>query len=229
MAGGWGSASTMNDRVFAISFGASLGLHLILLLGQILSLPWWDTPRPMRPIEVVYEYEIVQQELKELQERHSKAARDLTTAPASAPGLSERTQIRIPDRPSLTVEQTVADLALNRSSVIDLTNLVDASRGDPVLLSYFGAIREQIQQAANHRPWLTGETAQGLVYVSFILSSSGAVQGISIVADRSVSSDQLRDVAVKIVKTAAPFLPFPPSMTDPQKTIVVPLEFLLGS
>jgi protein TonB len=116
-----------------------------------------------------------------------------------------------------------------RGAVIDLTNLVEASRGDPVLLSYFSAIREQIQQTANRQPWLTGEMTQGLVYVSFTLYASGSVERVVIVGERSVDSEMLRDAALRIVKAAAPFPPFPPSMTEGHKTVVVPLEFLLGS
>ena len=97
------------------------------------------------------------------------------------------------------------------------------------MLSYFSAIREQIQRAANRRTWLTGEQREGLVYVSFVLTSTGAVQEAAVVSGRSAASPDLRDVAVQIVKAASPFPPFPPSMGEPNKTIVVPLEFLLGS
>lgn len=216
-----------SDRAFTIAFAISLAVHLILLVGQLLSLNWLAMPRLRAPIEIIYDYEIAQQELRYLQEQLARAKAATTASPAPAnPG--EQAQIRIPDRPSLTADQTLAEMLPDRSSVVDLTNLVDASRGDPVLLSYFSAIREQIQQAANSRPWLSGELTQGLVYVSFELTSNGAVQGLKIVADRSVPSEALQDVALQIVKHAAPFPPFPPSMPDPSKTIVVPLEFLLG-
>jgi TonB family protein len=218
----------MSDRAFTISFAISLGVHLTLVIGQFLSLNWFSAPRTRSPLEVIYDYEIAQQELRRLQEQLSRAKRDTVSSP-SLSDLGERSQIRIPDRPSLTADRTLADLMPGRSSVVDLTNLVDASRGDPVLLSYFSAIREQIQQTANRRSWLTGETAEGLVYVSFILTSTGAVQGVTIISDQSVPAQTLWDVARRIVKTAAPFPPFPPSMAEPSKTVVVPLEFLLGS
>ena len=113
---------------------------------------------------------------------------------------------------------------------MDLTNLVDAAQGDPVLLSYFSAIREQIQRAANQQTWMAGEPdAQGLVYVSFVLGAAGKVQAVSIVADRSIPSRQLQDIAMRIVKAASPFAPFPPSLAGASKTVVVPLEFLRGS
>ena len=123
----------------------------------------------------------------------------------------------------------MTDLMPERSSVVDLTNLVDAARGNPVLLSYFSAIREQIQQTANRQAWLTGTSTEGLVYVTFVLSATGAIREAQVVVDRSSGAAALREIALQIVTTAAPFPPFPPSVTEATKTVVVPLEFLLGT
>jgi protein TonB len=218
----------MSDRVFTVAFSVSLGIHLIFLVGQLLSIDWFRLVKTPRPIQVVYETPPALRELQHLQERHSRAKRE-TVAPPSANPLEEHQQIRIPDRPSLTANRSMTDLIPERSSVVDLTNLVDAARGNPVLLSYFSAIREQIQQTANRQAWLTGTSTEGLVYVTFILSATGAIREVQIVTNRSAASAALRDVAVQIVKTAAPFPPFPPSVTEATKTIVVPLEFLLGT
>ena len=218
----------MSDRALVISFGVSLGLHLVLLLGQMLPLAWLKLQRPRSPIEVVYEHHVAEEELRHLEEEFSKTAQERTGSPAPA-NLTEPLQIRIPDRPSLAADHSMPDISLGHSPVIDLTNLVDAARGDPVLLSYFSAIREQIQHTANRRTWLVGEIGQGLIYVSFTLTSTGSVKGIDVVPERSADSATLQDVALRIVKSAAPFPPFPPSMTDPSKTIVVPLEFLIDS
>ena len=217
----------MTDRIFTICFGVSLGLHLILLLGEVLSLDWFRIARPRAPIEVTYEPEAAQQEVRHLEQQLARAKRDAVAAPSLAP--SERVQIRVPERSSLTTDATVPEILPGRSSVVDLTNLVDASRGDPVLLSYFSAIREQIQATANRRAWLSGEAAEGLIYVSFVLNASGTVQGAAIMPERSAPSQVLRDISLSIVATAAPFPPLPPSIGEASKTIVVPLEFLVGS
>ena len=217
----------MSDRIFTLAFGTSLGLHLLVLLGQVLPFRWL-TPSPDRaPLQVIYEYEIAKQELRTIQEQFAKAAME-RGGPSVPATLSDRPQIRIPSRPSLLKEPLPDSLRLSPSSVVDLTNLADAARGNPVLLTYFSAIREQIQQTANRRSWWTAESAQGIVYISFLLTSSGTVKEAQIVGERSAPSPALREIALRIVKGAAPFPPFPPSMTEPTKTIVVPLEFLLG-
>ncbi len=218
----------MSDRAFIVSFSISVALHLLLLFGQLLPLNWLNAPTTRAPLDIVYEYHKAQQGLRHLQAQLSRAAREGNGVPAPM-GINERLMIQIPTRPLLADEHTPAGIASIRPSVINLANLVDAARGDPVLLSYFSAVREQIQQAANRRAWLTAETQQGLIYVSFVLTSSGIVRGTEVLSDRSVPSQTLQEAALRIVNSAAPFPAFPPSMTEASKTVVVPLEFLLGS
>ncbi len=219
---------SVSDRILITAFAVSIGVHLSLLMAQLLSLGWFNRLRNRNPLEVVYEMEAAAEELRYLQEQLERAKREGVAAPSPGhPGT--QTQIRIPDRPLLTGKDLVPDELTDRSAIIDLTNLVEASRGDPVLLSYFSAIREQIQQTANHGGWVEGVTAQGLIYVAFVLDATGTVRGVSVVGDRSTSSPALRHAALRIVKSAAPFPPFPPSVEGTSKPILVPLEFLLGS
>ena len=218
----------MSDRAFLVSFGMSMGLHLLLVVGQLLSLDWFHVPLRRTPMEVVYDRAVEQEALRVLQERLATATRDAIASPAPA-ALGAQTEIRIPDRPLLTAGQDLSEIMPDRASIVDLTNLVDAARGDPVLLSYFSAIREQIQRTANAQAWVTGESGEGLVYVSFILTAGGQLQGTSIVPERSRGEPALWDAALRILKTSAPFPPFPPSVAEPSKTIIVPLEFLVDS
>ena len=221
------SSERTSDRIFRWAFGLSLGAHLILLIGQVISLSWLPKPRNLDPLEVIYEQETAKEELRVLQEQLARMQRDTSSSPApTAAGI--RPHIRIPDRPSLMTGQMLTDIMPDHSMVIDLTNLVDAARGDPVLLSYFSAIREQIQRTANSHDWVQQQRDEGLIFVSFVLSTSGQVEAVQVAGDRSANSAVLRDVAVRIVKGAAPFPPFPPSIPEPNKTIIVPLEFLLG-
>ena len=230
----------MGDRAFTIAFGVSLGLHLVLLVGQLVSLRWLPLPSARTPVEVIYEHEAAARELERLQEHLARATQDTVAIPST---VGEHPQVRIPDRPSLSDDRSLGAVATGRPltddrelsefvpgppAVVDLANLVDASRGDPVLLSYFSAIRDQIQQTANRTTWLDAATTEGLVYVSFTLSASGAIQKVTIVSERSVAAQPLQEAAIRIVRAAAPFPPFPPSMVEPNKTVVVPLEFLLG-
>ena len=113
------------------------------------------------------------------------------------------------------------------ATAVDLTNLAEAAQGNPVLLSYFGTVREKIQRTDYTQTWFPkGEVAGGIVYIGFELNRAGAIQSATIVPGRSTASSTLCDIALRIVKASNPFLPFPPSLHDSSKTIVVPLEFV---
>jgi len=243
-------------RPFFLALAVSLGLHLVVLGVQLAKLDWnWPQSAP-KDLHVLYDYQAAKQELLSLQQQLSDLGSRAGVVPAaSAPG----PQIRIPQRASLglpgpapaptqigppdrepsgleaeggTGEGGAARTGsgTSRSPVVDLTNLVEAAQGNPVLLSYFSVIREQIQHAANQQTWQTGEqAAHGVVYLSFVLSQNGQVGVISVLGDRSASSKQLHDISKTIIKSASPFPPFPPSIGESAKTIVVPLEFLTGS
>ncbi len=149
--------------------------------------------------------------------------------------------VRIPDRPfAVGAESSLggsgsaregsaaaSPFVATRSSIIDLTNVTEAAQGDPVLLSYFSAIREQIQQVANQQTWSAVDANEGLIYVCFELNARGIIREISVEEQRSAPSESLRMAAMRIVQAAAPFPPFPPSFDASSKTIMVPLEFVL--
>lgn len=112
------------------------------------------------------------------------------------------------------------------ASAADLTDLSAAADGNPVLLSYFSAIREHIQRVADAKEWVAkGTRANGTIYVGFVVLESGAIDSVMVMADRSAPSQALQAAALRIIRASDPFLPFPPSLGEASKAIVVPLEF----
>jgi len=220
------------DRPLAIAFGISLVFHASFLGLQLVQLREDTRAKKRQILDIIYEYELAKEEVRQLQRQVTKHGRPPMNPPGTSstmPGSSTpMPQIRIPDRPMVTLSPTT-DTRVSRSTVIDLTNLVAAAQGDPVLLSYFSAIREQIQKTANRRTWMTGEATEGIVYVSFVLDASGAVHSATVLPERSVPSRVLQEIALRIIKASGPFPAFPPSIQAPSKTVVVPLEFLLSS
>ena len=235
----------MGDRILTICFAVSLSIHLTVAASQWAGLPWarGRPPRRLAPIEVIYAAQQPdQRQQQQLEAQVMRARRDTAMAPLTA-SLGEQMQIRIPDRPLLGADATLltqaggvggagganaAALGIERAPVVDLANLLETAGSNPVMLSYFSVIRDQIQHTANRRPWAAGAAAEGVIYVRFVLVSNGAIHGTGVVPDKSAGSSALRGVAMQIVQTAAPFPPFPPSLQDPSKDVVVPLEFLLG-
>ena len=241
------------DRLFMITLSISLAGHAVIFGAQLMHPGWVRLPSPPTPLKLVYEQDARQEatqwtreELRRAQER-LKNLPDPSSTPlhegvgasrqweeqvqgALASGLSNlEPQIRVGDSagvyaPSMSIAESGA-----WASAIDLTNVTAAAQGNPVLLSYFGAIRERIQRTANERAWLpSGEVKGGVIYVGFSIGRSGEIDSIAVVPDRSVDSPLLRQTALHIIESSSPFLPFPPSLQESSKTVVVPIEFSLG-
>ncbi len=220
------------DRPLLAAFGFSLACHLALLGFQAIRLDWLTRATHRKTLEVIYEYRATQQEVQRLQSQLAKFDKHQPSSSglSAVPGMTTPTsQIRIPDRAGASPSTFPSNTPTGREAVVDLTNLVEAAQGNPVLLSYFSAIREQIQRTANRRSWLADESTQGLVYVSFVLTTTGHVQSVTVLSDRSIPSPALHDIALRIIKASSPFPPFPPSLADSSKTLIVPLEFLVSS
>jgi len=215
--------SSLGDRPFVIAFSLSVACHLLFLTARLVQWRQQIQATHAKALDVIYEYQVAEHDLRHLQRQLAKRAEAPSGMQAPV------AQIRIPDRPAVTLSASPSDPGTARAAVVDLTNLVEAAQGDPVLLSYFSAIREQIQQTANQHIWPPGKTDQGLVYVSFLLRATGQMESATVLSERSVPTAFLHETAMKILHASSPFPPFPPSMPDASKTVVVPLEFLLGS
>ncbi len=120
-----------------------------------------------------------------------------------------------------------AEMLTRPGVAVDLADPVLAAAGDASRLDYFGAVQERIQQAAGRRGWLSGDRQGGVVYVSFVLTASGGISRPAVVRERSTASLELQELAVRIIKAAAPFPPFPPSIEVSRKVMFVPLEFMV--
>ena len=238
------------DPLFLWALGISSVGHA-LILGATLLIPGWGRWLDLHPLQLVYERHLAQEgqwAAEELRRAHTRRLElpNPSSLPqgalaAGAPGgrgLGEAiaigisnslSQIRIGEGQALSLPYADASSGA-WSAAADLTNVVAAAQGNPVLLSYFSAIREQIQETANEHAWLPkGATTQGTICVGFIVNRLGQIQSASIIAERSSPSPLLRDVALRIIKSAAPFPPFPPSFQDSSKAILIPIEFVLGS
>ena len=116
------------------------------------------------------------------------------------------------------------------AGAIDLTNLESAAHGNPVRLSYFGAVRQQIQRAANRGGWLAQtSTGEGTVYVGVVLDRSGQIRSSAVLPDRTKGDAQLQEAALTIIQSSGPFPSFPPSFSESSLSLIIPIEFVRGS
>ena len=246
-------ATSQADPLFTLALAISFVGHIIVLGAQLLFGGWIRLPASLIPVKLVYEQQTAHDENRWMEEElHRAQSRLKELPPPSSLSLqgggaqsqpigrgmgsdlvseisNSVSQIRIGEGGALSLPSATAGSGA-WSSAIDLTNVIAAAQGNPVLLSYFSAIREQIQRTANGHPWLPqGAPTEGVICIGFVLNRTGEVQSATIITERSAPSSLLRDVALRIIKSSGPFPPFPPSFTESSKTIMVPIEFVLGS
>lgn len=248
---------TAGDVLLVKAILLSLAGHGILLGAATIQTIWWKRqPKPVVELRLVHEGPSVHDEQDRAAQRLEEAKQRAVDAPVVTPNASQEpgeadggmsdgapmmtiTAAELRDTAAASLgELTSGGLAAisvadgGWSAAADLTNVTAAAQGNPVLLSYFSAIRSQIQQAANRRPWLTeGARSEGTISVGFVIGSAGDIQRVAVIPDRSATSAELQSAALQIVEASAPFPPLPPSVraTAPSLAVIVPIQFVTGA
>ncbi len=91
------------------------------------------------------------------------------------------------------------------------------------LISYYQLISEQIKQKAVYPEQARRNLSEGLVYVAFTVLRGGHLKEIEIKI--SSGNDYLDKAALRSVKGAAPFSPFPPHIKEKQLCLNIPISF----
>jgi len=93
---------------------------------------------------------------------------------------------------------------------------------NPSYISYYQIVREKIRRCA-YRNYTYNET--GEVYLSFIISSEGALKDVRLVEEKSARNPYLQDIALRSVKEAAPFSDFPKDLDYLQLSFNIIISF----
>jgi hypothetical protein len=93
---------------------------------------------------------------------------------------------------------------------------------NPSYVSYYQLVREKIRRAAyqNYTHTETGE-----IYLAFLISSTGILKEVRLNEDKSALNFYLREIAVRSIKDAAPFPPFPKELDYPHLSFNVIISF----
>ncbi len=119
----------------------------------------------------------------------------------------------------------VENREIKKSQVVTLSGKLESKTLSPSVLNYYRAIREEIKKRAYYyKPQVRGN---GAVTVLFTLSRDGVLR--ELVVDNSTSTNQeiFRQAALKSVKYASPFPPFPPELKEDYITFSITIEFNL--
>ena len=86
---------------------------------------------------------------------------------------------------------------------------------------YFEVISRQLRQSIVYPRYFS----EGEIAVKFVLSSDGNLKSIEVIQDTSSNNSSLRETAMKIVKKASPFPPFPKDLRKSQLTFNIVICF----
>ncbi len=92
-------------------------------------------------------------------------------------------------------------------------------------ISYYRAIREKIRLHADKNYPHNKRTAQGEVFLSFIVASNGQLLQVMVVDEKSSADRTLRNMAIHSIRDASPFPSFPEGMDQYQITFNVIISF----
>jgi TonB family protein len=203
------------SRTWSLSLSLSIGIHLIALFG----LPTLRSPQifPKENVEKK-EIKILSQDFEKI----NKIQKPETTSPLDKPppyieNLVKKTifdyKRNFLDKPQLKVPlKEVVFASLDESKKIQKT---------PAYMNYYKMIRERIKKNAYH--YYESEDS-GIVYVSFVVLENGKLYKLHLL-DKSTKSKELIKTALRSIRDADPFPPFPEELAYPKLQFNVSIHF----
>ncbi|MBI4708547.1 MAG: TonB family protein [Candidatus Omnitrophica bacterium] len=202
----------LKNKLFLIALSVSLIIHALILLQN----------SGFRLFEFNKNKEIPEVSYVKTKKEPEKERRDLGRKKEPLLDLTKLTVKRKIPIPSITKEEinlekpaiakTAEITAIKKKVSLSFNKTELQKNATPAYISYEQTIREIIRRVGNASGYLGEENGQ--VTVSFVVSSSGQLRDFRI-ADESLSSDDyLKRTALRILKDASPFPPFPKELGD---------------
>ena len=221
-----------SNRTFQIAFLISLTVHGVIFY-QNLNFNFLSGHKQSQKLEIIYS--------KNLQE--NQKTQDFKT-PKKESILNTQARIAIENRtipPKIEKERIFRKnpeiisrkLAFTKPTLIkpDIIAIkkkitlppVDLDKIDnPSYISYYQIVREKIRTSA-YKNFTQTET--GEVFLSFVISSEGALRDVKLIEKKSTTNSYLKNIAYQSIKDASPFGRFPKELDYPQLTFNVVISF----
>lgn len=214
-----------SDRPFKIALFISITTHGIAFFSSPLNLSKLSIQKAIRQIEVTY-YQIKETPKTPLS-TSSVPIREKIEVKKTVP-LAENIEVK-KDLISKLKERLIEEKPIIRRDVsIKGDSLQDASEiGRRVeYLNYYQLVREEIRRCA-YRNYSRG-FAEGEVYISFALFPNGQLKEAKIIDEKSTHIPFLKEIALKSIRDASPFPPFPKDISSSQLSFNVIISFQMG-
>lgn len=231
-----------DNKLFFGSLTASLFIHAAMI--GLLSLAASTVKirvQPPRPIEVTYE--VAKKEQKKEVNSSSRTVQALKSdeLPSESPDvkvLSRKYEVPPPLQDSFQeMEKSTGEVTFSREKTppskalagerkITVPMLQSEKITNPQYLSYTQNIRQRIKQRAYYYADYP-DFQSGDVYLTFVLSSTGVLQGVKVISEKTHASAYLQEIGVRSIEESAPFPPFPEDLRYPELTFNVIISFEL--
>jgi len=217
------------DRVFLTALIISLGVHAAIFVHSS-GLKIFNLPKKEKKIELSY-VKALKETLKPKPEKNMlQKPRDeflkipprITVEKRLPPqSSSEKKELaaKMPDfqKPVLAKPDIIAVKKKITLPPVDMNKI-----NNPSYISYYQIIREKIRRAAYQ---YYSRTEEGEAFLSFMVSSDGALNEVRYIEERSTKNPFLKEIALKSVNEAAPFPVFPKELAFPQLSFNVIISF----
>ncbi len=227
----------MKDRLFYFGFFLSCVVHLAVIRNMAAN-PAVPTPKRSQTLEVTY------------QRVKSASTKKEPTPPPKAEVIKEKKvvkpknikllkrsqeQFAVFDKEVKDISKFAKKVSLDKKLTPKIKTLdldrkmsVDLFRSEkitnPNYVSYSETTLQRIRRKAfeNIDPDVLEE---GQVYITFVLNSSGGLQKVQIIEEKTKASEYLRQVGIRSVKESAPFTNFPKGLSYPELTFSIGISF----
>ncbi len=236
-------AVDMGNRLFYVILTASFAVHVVLITGStFLTRRVKLLKKPVRPIEVTYEAA-----KNEPRPQPQIALKDVQLVNPKEPSAALPVDVKVLSRKYDLFSSFQDDLkevtkSISRVEVRDkeppgiksfggerkitVPLLQSEKITNPKYLSYTQTIRQRIKQRAYYYAD-NPDFASGEVYLTFVLSSSGALEGVKVIREKTRSNAYVQNIGIRSIEESAPFPPFPPDLAFPELTFNVIISFEL--
>ena len=214
----------VDNKSFKFALLVSILLHSVLFFG-IPNTPFLPSKRALDSLTITY-YKI-----KELPKKIT-VAKTLEPIARKLPKVTKE-EILKPPKTSFKKAEKIKPSPKSIPASEEVTNkrfekVVEEEQDDAkkaTYISYYRAVRESIRQWADRNYPKNKRLAQGEVFLSFIVTSSGELIQVRVVDEKSSNNRFLRNIAINSIRDASPFPAFPKGMNNYQITFNVIISF----
>lgn len=200
-------------NLWYLSLGVSLAIHMVVIVG----LPTFSSNNTNKVENLAKEIKILPQNIEKLPEIKD----DNLFSEKPPPYLDKLfTKKIIAPQKEFPFDKVKLTTPLKEVIFSD-TDPTSEIKKTPAYMDYYKAIRERIREKAyNHY----NSQGSGIVHLSFVVLNNGNLATINLL-DSQRHKQELIEIALKSIKEASPFPPFPKELDYPQLQFNVSIHF----